>query len=180
MTRAWSMSAVAALVLLSVSGCSAVRVNAYRQPGVDVTRYRTFAWASHERFATGDPRLDNNRFFIERVQRAVEQELSQRGWSAAAEPDVFLHIHARVDQRIVAADLEPVTANGRRASADVYDTGTLMLDFVDSRTKAVVWRGWAEGAFDGVIDDQDWLEQTIDRTVAKILLRFGKPLGGRA
>jgi hypothetical protein len=171
----------AAAIALSLAGCSAIRVNAYRQPGSDVTRYRTFAWASHERFATGDPRLDNNRFFIEHVQRAVERELSLRGLSlTSSAPDVLLHIHVRVDQRLVTTDIEPLPPAGQRRGAEVYDTGTLLLDFVDSRTNAVAWRGWAEGAFDGVIDDQKWLEETIDRTVAKILARFAAPLDRRS
>jgi hypothetical protein len=166
----------AAAIALSLAGCSAIRVNAYRQPGSDVTGYRTYAWASHERFSTGDPRLDNNRFFIEHVQRAVERELSRRGLSlTATSPDVLVHIHVRVDQRIATTELEPLPSTGQRRGADVYETGTLLLDFVDGRTKAVAWRGWAEGAFDGVIDDQKWLEDTIDRTVAKILARFGTP-----
>jgi hypothetical protein len=181
MTRRWSVFALAAVAVLSIAGCSAIRVNAYREPGADLSRYRTFAWASHERFATGDPRLDNNRFFVERVQRAVERELGRRGLVVSATPDVILHIHARVDQQIVTTDLEPASSIGRpRTGADVYDMGTLLLDFVDSRTEKVVWRGWAERAFDGVIDNQDWLEETIDKTVAKILARFGTPLAGRA
>jgi hypothetical protein len=159
---------------VATAGCSALRVNAYQEPGVDMARYQTFNWASHESFATGDPRLDNNRFFIERVQRAVERELALRGFErAAAAPDVTLHIHARFDQGIRQADLEPASAPGtQRGQTEVYDAGTLMLDVVDSRTQRVAWRGWAEGAFDGVIDDQDWLDATIDRTVTKILGRF--------
>jgi hypothetical protein len=157
----------------AAAGCSSLRVNAYQPPGVDLARYRTFDWASHETFSTGDPRLDNNRFFVERVQQAVERELTLRGFERVmTAPDVTLHIHARFDQRIREADLEPASGPGSRRGAEVYEAGTVLLDFVDSRTQAVAWRGWAEGAFDGVIDNQEWLDVTIDKTVAKILDRL--------
>jgi hypothetical protein len=47
-----------------------------------------------------------------------------------------------------------------------------MLDFTDRRTNQLAWRGWAERSFDGVIDDQKWMEATIDKTVARILARL--------
>jgi len=47
-----------------------------------------------------------------------------------------------------------------------------MLDFVDTRTKTLAWRGWAEGSLDGIIDDQRWMEERIDTSVEKILARF--------
>ena len=54
----------------------------------------------------------------------------------------------------------------------VYDAGTLLLDFIDTRTHTLAWRGWAEGSFDGVIDDQQWMEETIDKAVERILARL--------
>jgi hypothetical protein len=171
--RACVVYVVSAVLAVASAGCSSLRVNTYQPPGVDLARYRTFDWASHETFSTGDPRLDNNRFFLERVQRAVERELTQRGFERVlAAPDMTLHIHARFDQQIREADLEPASAPGRQRGAEVYEAGTMLLDLVDSRTQAVAWRGWAEGAFDGVIENQEWLDATVDRTVAKILARL--------
>jgi hypothetical protein len=172
--RAFVLCAAGAIVALATAGCSALRISTYQEPGADLARYQTYDWASHATFSTGDPRLDNNRFFIERVQRAVDRELASRGLErAASAPDVMLHIHARFDQQIRQADLEPASAPAtQRGRTEVYDAGTVMLDIVDSRTQRLAWRGWAEGAFDGVVDDQDWLDATIDRTVAKILDRF--------
>jgi hypothetical protein len=31
----------------------------------------------------------------------------------------------------------------------VYETGALLIDFVDARTDKLVWRGWAEDGVDG-------------------------------
>jgi hypothetical protein len=43
---------------------------------------------------------------------------------------------------------------------------------VDARTNKLVWRGWAESTFDGVVDNQQWLERRIDEGVARILQTF--------
>jgi hypothetical protein len=43
---------------------------------------------------------------------------------------------------------------------------------VDPRSNRLIWRGWAEGSFEGVIDNQEWLEKRIDETVARIMDRL--------
>jgi hypothetical protein len=53
-----------------------------------------------------------------------------------------------------------------------YDSGTLVLDFVDARTKKVVWRGWAQNNMEGVIANQDRLEAHIDEAVRRMFERF--------
>jgi uncharacterized protein DUF4136 len=58
----------------------------------------------------------------------------------------------------------------------VYDAGTLFVDLVDTRTNRLVWRGWAEGSVDGVIDNQEWMEQRIDHVVTRILQRLPRGL----
>jgi hypothetical protein len=58
----------------------------------------------------------------------------------------------------------------------VYDAGTLLIDLVDARTNRLVWRGWAEGSVDGVIDNQEWMEARIDEAVTRILERLPRRL----
>src|SRR5688572_2510616 len=94
-----SMAVTASLLLAS---CAPVRVNSYVGRDVDLRRYHTYAWAPPDTFSTGDPRLDNNTFFSERVQRAVDGHLRDKGFERAGEgqPDFVVHYHARVQQRL--------------------------------------------------------------------------------
>ncbi len=168
-----SLIAAAACLLAS---CAPLRVNSYVGPQVDPERYRSYAWASADSLSTGDPRLDNNTFFIERVQRAVEEELRLKGLEKArsGEAELTVHYHARIDQRIDSDDVSREA--GRCQSGDcrpyVYDAGTLLLDFVDARSNTLVWRGWAEGALLGAIDEQAWMEKAVDTAVTRIMVRF--------
>lgn len=170
------ISAAAAVVVLAFSGCATHRVNAYLERGADFERYRSYAWAPSDGLSTGDPRLDNNRFFSQRVEEAVNMQLAARGFekAGAATADLLVHIHARVDQRI---DAGAIDRRYRRCDIEdcrpqVYEAGTLLIDFIDARTNTLAWRGWAEDSFDGVIDDQRWMEETIDKAVSRILARL--------
>ena len=40
-----------------------MRVDSFTERGVDIRQYRTYEWGPADTFSTGDPRLDNNRFF---------------------------------------------------------------------------------------------------------------------
>jgi hypothetical protein len=178
MLRFTRLAAVAgpSIVALALAGCAPLSVNSYLERGADVSRYRSYAWAENGAFATGDPRLDNNRFFTQRIEDAVDMQLAARGFAKTNTDaaDVLLHIHARMDQRLDTTDIDRIDGRclDNECRPEVYDTGTLMVDFMDRRTNRLAWRGWAERSFDGVIDDQKWMETTIDKTVARILERL--------
>lgn len=171
-------SAVLAAAALTLTSCASVNVGTYVQRGSDVGSYRTYAWAPSDRLETGDPRLDNNPFFQERVQATVEQQLAARGFerTTAQTPELLVHYHASIEERIdVNRADEPYDA-----CADcrpyVYDAGTLLIDFVDARTNQLVWRGWTETNMDGAIDNQDYMEERIEKAVTRILAKLPRRL----
>jgi hypothetical protein len=176
------VTALLALALTTV-GCVSLRVNSYVERGFDLQRYRTFGWAPPGTVSTGDPRLDNNRFFDERVRMQVEKEMSRRGLekTTAAPPDLIVHYHASVTQEIDPGSLDRGSQPPDQEADEpyVYDAGTLLIDFVEARTNRLVWRGWAEGSIDGLIDDQKWLEKRIDEIVASIFKRLPPSVGAR-
>jgi hypothetical protein len=162
--------------ITTVAACAPLRVNSYEWPGANIAGYRTFSWGPQERFATGDPRLDNNEIFRARIQRAVERGLVSRQFEPAPADaaDVIVHVHAHVDQRIesrtIDRELGPCAPGA--CGPYVYEAGTVLVDLVDRRTNRVAWRGWAEGSLDAAIDDQARLEQAIDEAIARILTRL--------
>jgi hypothetical protein len=163
----------ATMAALGLAGCATLRVSSYLERGADFSRYRSYAWAERGAFATGDPRLDNNRFFIQRVEEAVDMQLAARGFDKASgsTADLLIHIHARVEQRLDSAAFDSIDGHctGEDCRPQVYDAGTLLVDLIDRRTKVLAWRGWAEGSLEGVIDDQRSMETKIDEAVAKII-----------
>lgn len=174
---------MAAAVALSVAAfafaaCApAIRVHSFAERGADLSRYRTYDFASTEARPTGDPRLDANPIFAGRVQAALESQLAARGYqraTGAATPDLQVHFHASVTQQIDVNDLDRLSGYcpAGECKPFVYDSGTLLVDLVDGRTNRLIWRGWAESSLDGVIDNQEWMEQRIDEAVTKIVARL--------
>lgn len=163
-----------AVIAAGLAGCAPVRVNSYSERAVDFSRYRTYAWSPTVHGPTGDPRLDDNRFFHERVRADIESGLNRRGYEAAAagEPDLIVHYHASVTQEIDVATVDAAYCETNDCRPYVYEAGTLLIDLVDARTSRIVWRGWAEGSIEGAIDDQRFMEQRVDEAVDRILERL--------
>ena len=161
----------------TLTACAAaMQVHSFTERGAEFNRYRTYGFAAPDLFSTGDPRLDNNPFFQERVRVAVAKQLAARGYekTASSTPDLLIHVHASVTQEINVNELDRNAGYCRSGDCGsfVYDAGTLLLDLVDGHTNHLAWRGWSEGSIDGVVDDQAWMEQRIDDAVTRILARL--------
>ena len=173
-TRQWML--ITSVVWLA--SCASLTVRSYVVPDVEFARFRTYAWGPAAALPTGDARLDNNRFFDDRVRERIDNELGRRGLekqAPGAEPDVVVHYHFSLTQKIDVRTIDRSYAPHSDAdapAATVYDVGTLLIDVIDNRTKTLVWRGWAEGQLADVADDQRLLEARIDEVVTHILRRW--------
>jgi hypothetical protein len=166
------------LATLAAAGCASLGVNSYLERGFDVRQYHTYAWAPVDQLSTGDPRLDNNPFFMDRVQAAVDRELAALGFEkiTTGTPELVLHYHASITQRLDVSGMDQKYGTCEECTPYVFDAGTLTIDFVDGRTDRLVWRGWAEGSIAGAIDNQRWMERRVDEAVARILKRLPRRL----
>jgi hypothetical protein len=169
--RAVSLTAVA-LSLLALTGCASMKVTTYTAPGVDLAQYVTFEWGAPDEGTTGDPRLDNNPFFEERIQSDVERQLTRRGYvkATAEQADLTVRYRTRIWQELGVDPVDPITGycTDDDCEAFAYDAGTLAFDLVDTQTGRVVWSGWAEGSLESVVNNQEWMEDKIDDVVARI------------
>ena len=153
-------------------------VSADFDPRTDFSRYRTYGWEAADALPTGDARLDANPFFDARVRAAVERELAMRGFMrvTSGTPDLAVHYHAAVDQRIdvFAVDREAgyTTEYGEGTQVREYEQGTIVLDLAEGRSKRVVWRGWAQADIEGLIDDPRRMEAWIDEAARRMMERF--------
>jgi len=140
---------------------------------MEFTHYSSYAWAADENFNTGDPRLDNNEFFQNRIRSDVDRTLAARGFEEAilATADLTIHYHASTTEKIDVNELDSRYGYCEDCHSSVYDAGTITLDLVDARTNRLVWRGWSEGSLDG-IDSQAILEARVDEAITKILQRL--------
>ena len=165
------------------AGCATLTVSSHIERDVDFTSYLTYDWGPPDNLPVGDPRLDNNPFFVDYLQGAVEKQLAGRGYERVltGDPDLLVHYHASVTQKVDVYEADHrqgyCYANCQPQAVD-YEQGTLVVDIVDAKTNKIVWRGWSQDVMDGVIDDQDRLEKQVDAGVTKMMMLL--PRGGAA
>lgn len=162
-----------AVCAFMAEGCAARSVHSYLERGADLGRYQRYSWGPADQSGTGDPRLDNNEIVQERIQAAIEKELAARGFErvASGSPELLVHYHVSVEQRIDLRDTEPMVPCPE-CKPFIYDAGTLVVDLLDAGSNRVVWRGWSEGNIDGLVDNQRWLDEQLDDTVTRIFAQL--------
>jgi hypothetical protein len=174
----------AALVICAViaSGCATtMNVSSHVRAGLDMAQYRTFDWGPRDDLPTGDPRLDKNPYFQDYVQGDVEKQLAAKGIqrSSAGTPDLLIHFHASVDQRIDVNRTEREYKSCQAADCQSwiidYEPGTLVLDITDARTNQLIWRGWAQDSVEEFVGNRDRMAQKINEAVSRMLAMFPRP-----
>lgn len=167
---------VGAVVLGVAAGCATtMSVSSHVDRSLDFRQYRTFDWGPADALPTGDPRLDQDPFFKDQVQGAVERGLAARGLAlvSSGAPDLLIHYHANISERIDVNKADRVYGDCRTADCPAesiwYEAGTLVLDFMDARTDKLVWRGWAQDSVEDVLRDRDKMAATIDQAVKEML-----------
>ncbi len=150
--------AVVLIVAVVCTGCAPMKVDWQRTPGVNLAKYRTFAWWSEFQPPTGIARLDNPALHAI-IRDEMARQLSRRGYRLTdAQPDIFLSYTVDL-QRNVVATLPLLDGDAERAwgedrfsreklgseSAYVKDVeqGTLVIEIIDAAALTPVWRGYA-------------------------------------
>lgn len=169
------LAAIAAA--LFAAACATMTVSSHMEQGLDTSAYHTFTWGTPDTLPTGDPRLDENPFFKDRVEGAIERGLAVRGIVLTeTAPDLTIHYHAvitpRMDVNRIDRDYGYCFDEACSARALEYEEGTLVLDVIDARTNRLIWRGWAQKAVDAALTDRDKMAQDIDEAVRRMLARL--------
>ena len=139
-------------VLLAVAACTKYEIQSDRDPAVDFSRYRTFAWMPRAAAPpadqdTGDNAMDNQ------IYSFVEAQLERRGLTPAPSATADLLVTFRLIRNEGYDETNMPYGLGWRGmyrasfhtSGDLYVRGTLIVDVVDRKTNQLVWRGSAEG-----------------------------------
>lgn len=167
--------AAAGVLAIGTAGCVTMTVSSHLDRGVDFSQFRTWDWGQADALPTGDPRLDNNPFFIDHLQGALEKAFARHGLervAAGAPADLLVHYHASINQRFQVNDPVNCVPGDCQANVVEYEQGTLVIDVMDAKTQKIVWRGWSQDSVQGILDNQDRMEHQINEAVAKMMKRF--------
>jgi hypothetical protein len=183
MSRLSQTAALAiALAMITAACATSMNVSSHVRRGLDIGQYHSYAWGPADALPTGDPRLDQNPYFRDYLQGAVERQLAARGIRASTSdpPDLLIHYHASIDSRIDVSrsEREYESCRGADCSSWVqdYEAGTLVLDVVDARTNRLIWRGWAQDSV-GAFENRERMAAKIAEAVRQMMATFPRPGG---
>ena len=101
-------------------------------------------------------------------------------WSSADGPDLLLHYHTNITERLDVDRLDVHRGYCGENGCDVptlhYEAGTLVIDVIDAHSNRLIWRGWAQSVVRGMLANQDTMVQQINEAIARMFAEFPKPL----
>jgi hypothetical protein len=169
---------------LAMSGClGGMIAGADYDRSVVIGQPATFAWNEPDGLPVGDPRLDNNPFFVERLHGAIARQLASRGVRMAVaerRPTLLVHHHASVQDHVQVYPSEQtgnLSPYGPGTEVVQYEEGNFLVDVSDAGTGKVIWRGWARADLSGALDDDQALDELLERAVARMFEFFPIPVG---
>jgi len=168
----------AACLVVAISGCSTMRVSYDYDPQADFSGMNTFDWHPAPQGASV------NEMVVQQVRDEVKPQLEARGLtSGKQDPDFLIAIHGGTVAKLDIVDwgysyggpgrygrYGPYSTS-HRIDVHEYEEGNLVLDFVDSDTKKLVWRGTATDALDAHATPEERRKQ-IKEAITKILAKY--------
>jgi hypothetical protein len=170
--RIATLVTTAALVLVSTIA-SAQNVTYDFDRSIDFSKLRTYTWV---RGTTLQDPLNH-----QRVVDAIETQLAQKGFikvDSIASADVLVAYHATFDRSLQINGFSSGWGAPRfggslsgSARAEQIQTGTLVVDMVNTRTRTIMWRGIASKDID-VNAKPEKREKNINRTAEKLFKNY--------
>jgi hypothetical protein len=153
-------------------GCSTISVNHDYDPDFNFSSLRTYD------LLPVPAKAARNELVVKRVVSAVKQNLDAKGIIRdSRKPDFLIAIHGGRQTKVDVVDWGysygryGMYRGPRRVDVYEYQEGTLIIDFVDARTRELFWRGTATGVIDPYRSPEE-RGRIINEAVAKVLDKF--------
>ena len=168
----------------ALAGCSSLKVNTEYDPTAPYPSYKTYAWLAAQPGPEQAPPV-RNPIVQAQIQAAVDRELKAKGFTLTSldtNPDLLVTVHGWAQNRIEVNNYGygytgvytygPYRPAMPVSSIEVqnYTDGTMLLDFVDGKTKKLVWRGTASDTFSNPTPDV--VKRTVDEAVRQLMQAY--------
>lgn len=153
------------LLLFILTSCGGIQIDSTQTKGVDLKRYKTYAWgkpgdADHD--PNQETRKDSKKVFAGLIRQLANDELKKKGFELdTLKPDAIFVFNSRVEERISYSQGNVNTGYGYdgygyygggyysavgvgRSSQHAYEEGMLYIDMLDTKTRTLLWGGWAK------------------------------------
>ncbi|MEM8762702.1 MAG: DUF4136 domain-containing protein [Bacteroidota bacterium] len=174
---------LAILALGLLASCSSVRVVSDYDQKVDFQTYNTFAF-----YKTGIDRAQISDLDKKRILRAIDSEMSARGFTKSQEPDLLVSIFTKEREEVDVFNNNfgwgwgwggfynpwiwgPGWGWGGGNMVSTRTEGSLYIDLIDTKSKELVWQGRGVGTLNN-IKNIEKKEKRIREFVSQILEEY--------
>ncbi len=180
----FKLLALVTLVLTVLSSCSSVRVLSDYDQQANFSEYKSYAF-----YKTGIDKAQISDLDKKRILRAIEEEMSSRGFVKSENPDLLISIFTKEQERV---DIYNNNFGWGGAWGWGYNPfawgpgwgwgwggtnvstrtqGSLYIDLIDTNNKELVWQGKGEGTLANT-NNIEKKEQRIREFVSQILEQY--------
>lgn len=165
--------------LLFLSSCSSVRVLTDYDKEANFNTFNTYAF-----YKTGIDKAQISDLDKKRILRAIDSEMSSRGFVKSNEPDILLSIFTKERQQVDVYSnywggghygwgWNPYFWGGpyNHSNVSTRTEGSLYIDIIDAKKKELVWQGRGVGNLHN-IKNIEKKEARIQEFVAEILKAY--------
>ena len=191
------LGSILVLAAMAFVGCG-VPAHVEKDPSVDLKNYRTFAWLTDHNGARKEGRNYQN-FEEKNLKAMVNAQLEKNGWrQVKSNPDILVDYDIMVANDVknqsesvysrpyVRYFYNPYTRRvnsvyfpsqylGENSYAVPYKSGTITLNFVDTKSNNLVWQGWAETE----ITNRRLQQDDMKKVVKAIFKKFNADVASR-
>lgn len=173
--KALKMALAPIFALVLFSSCTSVRVLSDYDKEANFNTYKTYAF-----YKTGIDKAQISDLDKKRILKAIDAEMSSRGFVKSSTPDILVSIFTKEKERVDIYNSywgggfgwgwNPYYfGNGfNRSNVSTSTEGSLYIDLIDAKNKELVWQGRGIGTLNNT-NNIEKKEQRIKEFVSQIL-----------
>ena len=173
--------ALVAGLAAALAGCSGITYNEDYDPEASFTTLKSYSWVEAADPSQVDRGVDP--LVARRVNRAVDENLESKGYNKreSGAVDFLVNWYVGTDQKMSVSTYSTGWGyygwyGGTTTQVNQWTEGTLVVDVIDTKSKELIWRGWATKALADNPTPEE-VTRTVNEIVAGILQTF--PPGGK-
>ncbi|MUP44462.1 DUF4136 domain-containing protein [Gramella sp. BOM4] len=163
------------VLALVTSSCSSISVASDYDREANFSEYGTYAF-----FKPGIDKAAISDLDKKRILRAIEDEMSKKGFTKSENPDILVSIFTKTNENInIYQNNYPYWGYGWGWNPWYWGTGfntvsrtsegTLYIDLIDAEDKELVWQGMGTAALAKEVNKK---QERINEIVAKIMEKY--------
>lgn len=167
-------SLLSLILIITLSSCSSVRVASDYDKQANFNSYKSYAF-----FKPGIDKAEISDLDKKRILRAIEADMSAKGFTKSENPDVLVSIFTKTKENVNVYQnnfgwgwgwgWNPWIWGPAQNTVSRTTEGTLYIDLIDASKKELIWQGMGTAALTKKVDKK---QEKMNQIVSAILEKY--------